>query len=252
MAVPVVVAGVNGHGRSHLAELRRLGEQGRARLVGICDLVPPDQELSTGLGAVEYDRDLGALLKRTGAEVTLVATPIHTHLPLARTALEHGSHLFLEKPPTASLAEFEELRAALRAHGAACQVGFQSLGSSAVPAARELIAEGTIGDVRGISGKGRWVRTTAYYKRSVWAGRRRMDGHDVVDGALTNPFAHMVATALALAGAGELPPPISRSSCSAPTRSRATTPRACACAPRRVSRSASRPRCARPRTRPRS
>ncbi|MBB4932167.1 putative dehydrogenase [Lipingzhangella halophila] len=207
--VTVALAGIHGHGRSHLARLLRLSESETGhrpvRLVGVCDRVPPTTPLVTPKGEVAYDSDLGALLERTGAEVTLLATPIHTHVPLARTALGYGAHLLVEKPPTASLAEFEELRAAVREQGAACQVGFQSLGSAAIPAARALVARGAIGEVQGVSGAGTWVRTSAYFERADWAGRRRLDGHDVVDGALTNPFAHAVATALAVAEAGHAP-----------------------------------------------
>ncbi|MBV2365053.1 Gfo/Idh/MocA family protein [Streptomonospora nanhaiensis] len=201
--VPVVLVGAHGHGRSHLRNLRSLAGDGLVRLAGVCDLVPlPEAELA-GFGRVAQDGDLAALIARTGARVAILCTPIHTHLPLARTALAAGSHLLLEKPPTATAAEFAALRAAVAESGLACQVGFQSLGSAAVPAVRELIAEGAVGAVRGIGGAGTWVRTSAYYARAAWAGRRTLAGRDVVDGALTNPFAHAVATALAIAGAQE-------------------------------------------------
>lgn len=84
--------------------------------------------------------------------------------------------------------------------GVACQIGFQSLGSHAVPAIRRLIEEGAVGELLGVGGAGAWVRDEAYFRRAPWAGHRRLDGVDVVDGALTNPLAHAVATALALAG----------------------------------------------------
>ncbi|NEE23781.1 gfo/Idh/MocA family oxidoreductase, partial [Streptomyces sp. SID7499] len=38
--VPVVLAGARGHGRWHLANVRRLQHQGRVRLAGICELEP--------------------------------------------------------------------------------------------------------------------------------------------------------------------------------------------------------------------
>ncbi|GAB3442864.1 hypothetical protein GCM10027570_10420 [Streptomonospora sediminis] len=199
--VPVVLAGAHGHGRSHLRKLRILAEEGLVRLVGVCDRVPlPAEELAAHPG-VEQDGDLGALLRRTGAVVTVLCTPIHTHLPLARTALEHGSHLLLEKPPTATATEFSALREAVDASGLACQIGFQSLGSAAIDAVRSMIADGAIGTVRGIAGAGTWVRSSAYYARAEWAGRRSLGGLDVVDGVLTNPLAHAVATALAVASA---------------------------------------------------
>ena len=81
------------------------------------------------------------------------------------------------------------------------QIGFQSLGSHALAAIGELVADGTIGILEGISATGRWVRPRAYYKRSRWAGQRSIDGIDVVDGVATNPLAHAVATALRIAGA---------------------------------------------------
>jgi hypothetical protein len=83
------------------------------------------------------------------------------------------------------------------ATGLACQIGFQSLGSDAIPAARDALGE----PVRAIGVAGSWTRPLGYYTRSAWAGRRRLDGVDVMDGALTNPFAHAVASALAVAGA---------------------------------------------------
>ncbi|KIH98842.1 oxidoreductase [Streptomonospora alba] len=199
--VPVVLAGAHGHGRSHLRNIGGLAEEGLVRLAGVCDRTPlPESDLAAHPGA-EQDTDLDALLRRTGAAVTILCTPIHTHLALARTALDAGSHLLLEKPPTATAAEFHALREAVAASGPACQIGFQSLGSGAIEAVRSLIADGAVGEVRGIGGAGTWVRTSHYYARAEWAGRRSLGGVDVVDGALTNPFAHAVATALAVAGA---------------------------------------------------
>ncbi|CAM5252038.1 hypothetical protein SALBM311S_08352 [Streptomyces alboniger] len=70
-----------------------------------------------------------------------------------------------------------------------------------MPAIRELIAEGAIGEVVGVGGAGAWARPESYFRRAPWAGKRRLNGVDVIDGALTNPLAHAVATGLALAGA---------------------------------------------------
>jgi predicted dehydrogenase len=132
--------------------------------------------------------------------VTIVCTPIHTHAGLALTAAAAGSHVLLEKPPTPTLAGFDRLRDGLSGTGSACQVGFQSLGSHALRHARALVAEGAIGRVTGIGAAGAWRRDASYYARAPWAGRRVLDGEPVVDGALTNPFAHATATALALDG----------------------------------------------------
>ncbi|KUO07066.1 Gfo/Idh/MocA family protein [Streptomyces sp. DSM 15324] len=202
MTIDIVLAGARGHGRWHLDNIHRLQNKGIVRLAGLCELTPltPD-EIPDGLGTPEQSADFGALLDSTGARIAVICTPIPTHTDLALTAAARGVHLLLEKPPAPSYAEFRRMADGVAAAGVVCQIGFQSLGSHAVPAIRRLLADGAIGEVGGVGGAGAWARAEAYFRRAPWAGRRRLNGVDVIDGALTNPFAHAVATALALAGA---------------------------------------------------
>ncbi|MFD5477847.1 Gfo/Idh/MocA family protein [Streptomyces hawaiiensis] len=198
--LPVVLAGARGHGRWHVENIRRLQREGIVRLVGICELTPLTEEELGDLGTPEQSVDFGALLDSTGARIAVICTPIPTHTDLALTAAERGVHLLLEKPPAPSYADFRRMADGVAAAGVGCQIGFQSLGSHALPAVRELIEKGTIGDLVGIGGAGAWVRDEDYFRRAAWAGKRRLNGVDVIDGALTNPLAHAVATALALGG----------------------------------------------------
>ncbi|MEV8306484.1 Gfo/Idh/MocA family oxidoreductase [Streptomyces flavidovirens] len=202
--VPVVLAGARGHGRWHLANIRRLQQQGRIRLAGICELTPlTDDELDAFSGEpLRQSADFGALLDATGASVAVICTPIQTHTALALAAAARGVHLLLEKPPAANFADYARMTDGVRAAGVTCQIGFQSFGSHAVSAVRELIRTGAVGAVRGIGAAGAWTRDDAYYQRAPWAGRRRLGAVDVVDGVLTNPLAHAVATALELVGRG--------------------------------------------------
>ncbi|WKX21727.1 Gfo/Idh/MocA family protein [Streptomyces sp. HUAS CX7] len=197
--VPVVLAGARGHGHWHVANIRRLERAGLVRLAGICELTPLTEEEAQG-ALPEQSADFGALLDSTGARIAVICTPIPTHTDLALTAARRGVHLLLEKPPAPSYAEFRRMADGVAEAGVACQIGFQSLGSHAVPAIRELVAQGAIGEVVGIGAAGAWVRDEAYFRRAPWSGKRRLNGADVIDGALTNPLAHAVATALALGG----------------------------------------------------
>jgi predicted dehydrogenase len=200
-AVDIVLAGARGHGRWHVQNIRRLQDRGLVRLAGICELTPLTEEEYGGELPLQ-STDFGALLDATGARIAVICTPIHTHTDLALTAARRGVHLLLEKPPAPSYAEFRRMADGVARAGVACQVGFQSLGSHALPAIRQMITDGLIGEVAGVGGAGAWARAEAYYRRAPWAGRRRLNGVDVIDGALTNPLAHAVATALDLAGAG--------------------------------------------------
>lgn len=197
----VLLVGVHGHGRWHLQNLASLAGCTGIRLAAVCDTRPLTDGQREAIGDVPVSADLGALLTDVRPDVTIVATPIHTHVDLALTALRAGSHVLLEKPPAPTLADHQRLETAVAGSARSCQIGFQSLGSRAVDAVRSLVAQGAIGTLRGIGGAGTWVRDSSYYERAAWAGRRSLDGVPVVDGALTNPFAHAVASALRIADA---------------------------------------------------
>ncbi|ROS31804.1 Gfo/Idh/MocA family protein [Cellulomonas sp. PhB150] len=199
-AVSVAVVGVHGHGRTHVRRVLELAAAGRARLAAVVDPRPVDGLEHVPPGTAWFP-DLEALLAHEPPDVVVLATPIHTHLALASAAMRAGCDVMLEKPTTASLAEHDELVRVARETGRACQVGFQTFGSGAVDEVARLVASGELGDVAHVAAVGTWVRTTGYYARARWAGHRMLDGVAVVDGVLTNPLAHAVATALLLAGA---------------------------------------------------
>jgi hypothetical protein len=115
--------------------------------------------------------------------------------------LEAGSDVLLEKPPVVSTAQHDALMAACRRHNRVCQVGFQNMAGAPMQRLLELISAGRLGTVRDIVVTGAWIRRDGYYARSPWAGRRMLDEMVVADGAATNPFAHAVMNALAIAGA---------------------------------------------------
>ena len=200
----VALVGLHGHGGWHL---RNLAQRPIAELVGVCDLRPPGEELADLVGDVPWTDDLDELLAYE-PDVTILCTPIHTHVDLAARVARAGSHLLLEKPTTPSLAELDRLENEMASTGVSCQVGYQALGSGALDAIVRMIEQGEIGDLVGIGGAGVGIRDASYYGRADWAGRRRLDiggagPVDVVDGALTNPYIHAISAALRIADAEE-------------------------------------------------
>ncbi|MEV4951978.1 DUF6807 family protein [Paenarthrobacter nitroguajacolicus] len=204
----IALVGVHGFGTHHLRNLERLSDQGKVDLVAVADPNPPAPGDLPATTAVHTNLD-ELLAGAHRPDVIIVATPIQTHAPLALSVLASQADLYLEKPPVASMGDFLRLQEAAEQAGRSVQIGFQSLGSRAL-AALEKLAGGesseelpSIGNLKGITATGRWVRDRAYYKRSRWAGKRSLDGVDVVDGVATNPLAHAIATALRIAGARE-------------------------------------------------
>ncbi|WP_062078150.1 Gfo/Idh/MocA family protein [Demequina globuliformis] len=215
----VAVVGIHGHGGSHVRRVRELAATGAVTLCALVDPRPlADQDAPATGGAsgprhgadadgsgVAWFPTLGDLLSAPEPDlrpdVVILSTPIPTHLPLATVAMRAGVDVLLEKPTTASLAEHTALAAVAEETGRLCQVGFQTFGSHAIGAIERLVADDEIGEVTGVGAVGLWVRTVGYWARAPWAGRRQLDGRDVVDGVVTNPLAHAVATGLRLAGA---------------------------------------------------
>lgn len=193
----LAIAGIHGHGHTHVEHAIELDHQGRVSLAATIDPTPPGETYPVGHDVSHY-ASLYDCLDAEQIDVVILCTPIATHFELASYALRHGLDVLLEKPTTASLADSKRLAQIADESGHLLQIGFQSLGSQGVPQIREMIASGRIGDLTGVSIVGQWVRPLAYWQRSPWAGRRELDGVPVVDGVMTNPLAHSFATALAI------------------------------------------------------
>jgi len=199
--IRVGVAGSRGYGRVHLERLGRLMAGGAVELVGVADPAGRSEFVPQG---VPWFGTLGALLAVHACDLVIVSTPIHTHEPLAEQAMRAGAHVYLEKPPVASLPAFQHLLDVAAETGRVCQVGFQSIGSSALGRIAELVDAGALGTVRIVSGTAAWKRDKAYFDRSDWAGRRRFGDVVVADGVATNALAHSVAQALRVVGTTRL------------------------------------------------
>ncbi|WP_410811670.1 Gfo/Idh/MocA family protein [Micromonospora sp. 067-2] len=193
----VALVGATGFGANHLRNIARLATSGRIELVAVCDPRPtPDVPVG-----VQKFPDHRTMLDQARPDIAVVSTPPHTHLPIALDLIAAGVDLLLEKPPVAGVTEHDMLAAALADAGKVAQVGFQAQGSRALAALSRAITEGRLGTVTGIVAGGTWIRDDSYYQRSPWAGRRSHDGRLVLDGALVNPFAHMLMLGLTIAEA---------------------------------------------------
>jgi predicted dehydrogenase len=80
-------------------------------------------------------------------DAVVVATPIRTHHRLASAALEHGKHVFVEKPLAASSAEARDLIELAAARERVLMVGHTFLYNPAVEKLRQLVQDGALGRI---------------------------------------------------------------------------------------------------------
>ncbi|MGH2515882.1 MAG: Gfo/Idh/MocA family protein, partial [Ktedonobacterales bacterium] len=80
-------------------------------------------------------------------DAVAIATPIRTHYALARTALERGKHVFVEKPLTAQAKQAADLAALATRQGRVLMVGHTFMYNPAVEELRRLVQSGELGRV---------------------------------------------------------------------------------------------------------
>jgi predicted dehydrogenase len=80
-------------------------------------------------------------------DAVVVATPIHTHYPLARAALERGKHVLVEKPLAGSTEHAEALAMLAKQQGRVLMVGHTFMYNAAVEELRGLVQSGSLGRV---------------------------------------------------------------------------------------------------------
>ena len=90
-----------------------------------------------------------------------IATPNHTHFPIAKALAEAGFNIICDKPMTFTLAEAEELAGIVRRTGVVFALTHNYTGYPLVRQAREMIRNGDLGEINAVRAfyiQG-WLRT---------------------------------------------------------------------------------------------
>jgi predicted dehydrogenase len=90
-------------------------------------------------------KDCQEILTSPDVDVVAVVTPVWTHYELAKTALNNGKHIFVEKPFTANTAQAEELIELAAKKKLQIMVDHTFLFTGAVRKIRQLVDEGVMG-----------------------------------------------------------------------------------------------------------
>lgn len=83
-----------------------------------------------------------------GIEAAAIVTPNHMHYPAAKAFLEAGIHVICDKPLTSNLADARKLAALVEKAGRVFVLTHNYTGYPMMRQAREMIADGQLGDIR--------------------------------------------------------------------------------------------------------
>lgn len=117
-------------------------------LVGVADVDTAAAVRGLADTGVHRVDDVEALLSDPTVQGVIIATPTHTHAALIAQAADAGKHILCEKPISLSLADTRAAMDNAKRAGVILQVGFQRRFDQEFVQARQLVEDGSIGDVR--------------------------------------------------------------------------------------------------------
>src|ERR1700716_1841397 len=142
----MIRVGVIGYGYWGPNIVRNFHGQENTRVEMLCDKnMDALARAKRSYPSIEVTTDPCAILKSPNVDAIAVITPVWTHYELAKAALEHGKHVFVEKPFTSTSAQASELIELAARKNLRVMVDHTFLFTGAVRKIRELIDEGVLG-----------------------------------------------------------------------------------------------------------
>jgi predicted dehydrogenase len=117
-------------------------------LVWACDL--DEERLEKVLRpypGVRKTTDLKDILTDDGIDAIAIATPVHSHFPIAKACLESGKHVLIEKPLASSVAQGEELVNLAEKNNLRLMCDHTFCYTGAVRKIQEIVKSGVLGEL---------------------------------------------------------------------------------------------------------
>ena len=137
-------------------------------ICGIADRVQARAELYRdrfGLLDVPCHADPGRMLDETAPDAVAIFTPDDQHVEPACMALKRGIHVYCEKPLATTLADCDTIIEAARHTTAVFYMGFNLRHMPLIRTARELIADGEIGEILTLEMNEHYAGGRTYFRR---------------------------------------------------------------------------------------
>ncbi len=160
----IAVVGAGLIGRAHIQAIRSIDTM---TLHALVDPTPAAQNLATQLG-VPCHASLQDLLLKDRPDGVIVATPNAMHVPQALACIEAGVPCLVEKPVATTVAEAQQLAAAVKQHPVPVLVGHHRAHSPIMASAREVVRSGRLGRLVGVMGSAVFYKPEAYFADAPW------------------------------------------------------------------------------------
>ena len=136
-------------GKKHIPAF--LKHRDKVQLAAVCDLnLQAAQTVADRFGIPKAYGDIPEMLSKEKPDLVDICTPPQTHAKLAVSIMEKGCHVLIEKPMALTVADCDAIVQASQDFGVKVCVGHSDLFYPPFIKARELLAEGAIGEFRGM------------------------------------------------------------------------------------------------------
>lgn len=136
-------------GKKHIPAFVK--HRSKVELVALCDLNQEGaRKLAEQFGIPRVYADLGEMIEKEKPDLVDICTPPQTHVKLAIEAMKRGCNVLIEKPMALTVAECDQIVSAAHEYSVKVCVGHSDLFYYPFMEARELLAKGTIGELRGM------------------------------------------------------------------------------------------------------
>lgn len=144
----MIKIGVIGYGYWGPNIVRNFNSISGAEVKMVCDRSQEQlKKIARANPDIKTINDCKEMVSSTEIDAVAIVTPVSTHYELARTALENGKHVFVEKPFTATSAQAEELIMLAEKKNLKIMVDHTFLFTGAVRKIKQLINEGELGGI---------------------------------------------------------------------------------------------------------
>ncbi len=144
----IINIGVVGYGYWGPNLVRNFMRAANSKVTMVCD--PEEKQRHRAVESYPGLKTTGRseeLFSATDVDAVAIATPVASHFPLAKAALQAGKHVFVEKPMAANVAQCEELIELADSKNLILHVDHTFVYTSAVTKIKEEIDSGAIGDL---------------------------------------------------------------------------------------------------------
>lgn len=141
----MIKAAIIGLGKMGMSHAAILGGLPNVELVAACDMDSLLQSAFKKLTKIQMYTDYKKMIEEQKPDCVYVVTPTKLHYEMVMFALEHGCHVFCEKPFALTNEEGEKMVAMAKAKGLVNQVGYHNRYIGTFNEMKRLLAEGVIG-----------------------------------------------------------------------------------------------------------